>query len=247
MRLKQTIRHFLIYKVGKTILHWLEKMIARYSAIGNDCFFDAHYFPWTAKLEANWQTIRKELDQVLASTEQLPNFHDISQDQYRLSNDGLWKTFFLYGYGIKIKQNCYCCPQTVALIESIPGMKTAFFSILLPGKHIPEHRGPYKGLLRYQLALKVPQDRENCLIRVNNEFRHWVEGTSLLFDDSFVHEAWNQTSEIRVVLFLDIIRPTKFPVSLLNHFLISLIRYSPYVKDAYENQKQWNQRLIVHN
>jgi ornithine lipid ester-linked acyl 2-hydroxylase len=80
----------------------LENIIARYSAIGNDFFFDANYFDWSSKLEANWQTIRKELDVVLESTDRLPNFHDISPDQYRLSNDGLWKTFFLYGYGIKI-------------------------------------------------------------------------------------------------------------------------------------------------
>lgn len=243
MKLKQTIRDFLIYKVGKAILHWLENTIARYSAIGNDFFFDANYFDWSSKLEDNWQTIRKELDVVLESTEQLPGFHDISPDQYRLSNDGLWKTFFLYGYGIKIEQNCQRCPLTVLLIESIPGMKTAFFSILLPGKHIPEHRGPYKGLLRYQLALKVPQDRENCFIRVGTEFHHWLEGKSLLFDDSFVHEAWNKTNEIRVILFMDIVRPTKFPVSILNRFLINLIRYSPYVKDAYKNQKQWHKRL----
>ena len=34
-------------------------------------------------------------------------------------------------------------------------MMTAFFSILAPGKHIPPHRGPYKGLLRYHLGLQV--------------------------------------------------------------------------------------------
>ncbi|NJO97755.1 MAG: aspartyl/asparaginyl beta-hydroxylase domain-containing protein [Pleurocapsa sp. CRU_1_2] len=85
---------------------------------------------------------------------------------------------------------------------------------------------------------------ENCLIRVGTEFRHWLEGKSLLFDDSFVHEAWNKTNEIRVILFMDIVRPTKFPVSVLNLFLINLIRYSPYVKDAYKNQKQWHKHLV---
>ncbi len=243
MKIKHKIKDFFIYKVGKTLLHWLEKAIARYSVLGDRFFFDPHYFSWTSTLENNWQTIRKELDLVLESTEKLPNFHDISQDQYRLSNDGLWKTFFLYGYGIKMEQNCQRCPKTTQLIESIPGMKTAFFSIMLPGKHIPEHRGPYKGLLRYHLALKVPQDREKCLIRVGNESRHWSEGKSLLFDDSFVHEAWNLTDEIRVVLFMDIVRPTKLPVSILNHLLINLIRWSPYIQDARKNQQQWDKRV----
>ena len=59
--------------------------------------------------------------------------------------------------------NCQRCPLTTQLVESIPGMKTAFFSIMLPGKYIPEHRGPYKGLLRYQLALKVPQESTKLL------------------------------------------------------------------------------------
>ena len=35
-------------------------------------------------------------------------------------------------------------------------MKSAFFSILAPGKHIPKHYGKHKGIIRYHLALKVP-------------------------------------------------------------------------------------------
>ena len=40
-------------------------------------------------------------------------------------------------------------------------MKLAFFSILAPGKHIPEHRGSLKGVIRYHLALKVPEPRHS--------------------------------------------------------------------------------------
>lgn len=241
--MRQKIRNIFIYNIGKSIIFWLEKLIERYSSIGNDFFFDPNYFKWVSQLEENWQPIRKELNAVLEHTEQLPGFHDISQDQIRLSSDGLWKTFFLYGYGIKMEQNCQYCPLTTELIEKIPGMKTAFFSILLPGKHIAEHRGAYKGVLRYQLALKVPEDRENCLIRVGKEFRHWEAGKSLLFDDSFPHEAWNLTNEVRVVLFMDVVRPLRFPVNLLNRIAIDLIRRSPYVQDAHKNQQQWDKRL----
>ena len=140
-------------------------------------------------------------------------------------------------------QNCQYCPVTTRLIESIPGMKTAFFSILLPGKHIPEHRGPYKGVLRYHLGLKIPQEKENCRIRVGEKFAYWSEGKSMLFDDSFPHEIWNSTDEIRVVLFMDIVRPCRFPVSLLNRLLIYLISRSPFVRDALKNQQKWNRRM----
>ena len=243
LKIKQKIRRFFVYNIGKQTILRLEKLIERYSLIGNDFFFDPNYFSWVSQLEENWQVVRKELDMVLESSEQLPGFHDISKDQERVSGDGLWKTFIFYGYGLKMEQNCQYCPLTTKLIEKIPGMKTAFFSILLPGKHIPEHRGPYKGVLRYQLALKVPRNSKNCRIRVGNKFRHWEAGKSLLFDDSFPHEAWNLTDEVRVVLFMDIVRPLKFPVDLLNRILINLIRWSPYVQDAYKNQQQWNKRL----
>ena len=62
------------------------------------------------------------------------------------------------------------------------GMKTAMISILSPRKHILDHRGPYKGVLRYHLALMIPEPREACRIRVDDEFRHWDEGKSLLFE-----------------------------------------------------------------
>lgn len=237
------IRDFLLNQVGRKILIWLENAIVRYSLVATTPFLDPYYFDWANELEDNWQTIRNELDIILKSTDKLPSFHEISQDQYKLSQDNQWKTYFLYGYGIKMHENCHYLPETTKLVESIPGMKTAFFSILLPGKHIPEHRGPYKGVLRYHLALKVPQDRENCRIRVGNEFSCWTEGKGILFDDSFPHEVWNSTDEVRVVLFLDIVRPCKFPVSLLNNLLIYLIRWSPFIQDARRNQTKWNKHL----
>src|SRR5437867_3927702 len=91
------------------------------------------------------------------------------------------------------------------LLERVPGMTTAFFSILSPHKHIPDHRGPYKGVLRYHLALMIPEPRQACRIRVDGEYATWEEGKSLLFDDSYDHEAWNDTDGIRVVLFMDVL------------------------------------------
>ena len=236
-----SIKELIVNKLGKNLLWQLEKFIARYSLVDKTPFFEPKQFKWVSTLENNWQEIRQELDAILQYTDNLPRFQDISTEQGRhISQDNLWKTFFLYGYGVKMAQNCDYCPQTTRIIEQIPGLKTAFFSILLPGKHIPEHRGPYKGVLRCHLALKVPQNKEQCGIKVNNEIRHWEAGKTLIFDDSYLHEAWNQTDEVRVVLFLDIVRPMRFPASTLNHLLINLIRWSPYIRDAHKNQQQWD-------
>ncbi|WP_299484721.1 aspartyl/asparaginyl beta-hydroxylase domain-containing protein [Acaryochloris sp. IP29b_bin.137] len=241
---KRNLRNFLIYQVGAPILQQFEKLIPHYSKVGDAPFLDVSQFEWTQTLEMNWEMIRQELDGVLTHSERLPNFQDISPDQATsTSKDDLWKTYFLYGYGCRAEQNCQRCPETTRLIEQIPGMKTAFFSIMLPGKHIPEHRGPYKGVVRCLLGLKIPEPNEACRIRVHDQIRYWQEGKTMVFDDTYLHEAWNETDQIRVVLFLDIVRPLRFPLSWLNQVLIQLIAWSPYIRDAQANQKKWEQRF----
>ena len=90
-------------------------------------------------------------------------------------------------------------------------------SILDPGKHIPAHNGPYKGILRYQLALSVPKDG-SCQIFVDNKPYSWTEGKSVLFDDTFIHEVKNESNEKRIALLL-IIRRNDLPVG-LNLFMM---------------------------
>ncbi len=233
----------LIIGIGTKLLRILEKIIARYSLVGDPTFFDPSLFPWAEKLEAGWKDIREELDAVLEHREELPNFQDISKDQYAITKDDLWKTYLFFAYGVKAENNCRRCPKTTRLIENIPNMKTAFFSILAPGKHIQEHRGPYKGVIRYHLGLKIPEPRKQCRIRVGKDIGYWEEGKSLIFDDSFRHEAWNETDGVRVVLFIDFVRPVKFPFSLINRIAIWLIAMSPFIQDVKANQLRWDKRL----
>ena len=184
------------------------------------------------------------METLLEEPEKIPAFEQISPDQRSITDDGRWKTFFLYGFGIRAEANCDLLPNTARLVEQVPGMMTAFFSILLPGKHISEHRGLYKGFLRYHLGLKVP-DSDRCWIRVGSETRHWKEGQSLLFDDTFQHEVRNDTDEVRVVLFLDVVRPLRFPVSLLNEAVIRLIRRTGYVQVARQNFESWERTVVA--
>jgi ornithine lipid ester-linked acyl 2-hydroxylase len=228
---------------GERVLPPFERWIARHSTVGDAAFFDPAQFAWVAPLQANWRTIRGELDGVLERREDLPNFQDISTDQLELTTDDHWKTYFFFGYGFKAEANCARCPATTALLERIPGMKTAMFSVLSPGKHIPAHRGPYKGVLRYHLGLKIPEPRERCRIRVGHEVRHWEEGASLLFDDTFEHEAWNDTDGVRVVLFVDVVRPLRFPASALNSVVLKAIGVSPFVQDAKRRHTAWERRF----
>ncbi len=179
---------------------------------------------------------------MLEDQDALPNFQDISSDQIEITDDDRWKTYFLYGYGFTAELGVETCPRTAELVRAVPGMSTAMFSILAPGKHILDHRGPYKGVLRYQLGLIIPREAEACRIRVGEDFAHWEEGRSLIFDDTFNHEVWNDTDETRVVLFLDVLRPLPFPESLINRLILKAIAYSPFVLDAKRNQEAWEAR-----
>lgn len=233
----------LLKKLGQMGMHALDGIYGRFSTVGDKPVHDPVNFPWTRRLEDNWQVMRKELDEILQHREVLPSFHDIAEDASTISQDDNWKTFFLYGYGEKAEENCARCPRTTELIEQVPGMTTAFFSILSPGKHIPPHRGPYKGVLRYHLGLKVPDPAEKCRIRVADEIVHWEEGDSMVFDDTYNHEVWNETNGERAILFLDVKRPLRQPLAAVNDFVVNLLRYTPVVQNARENQKQWSKRL----
>ena len=70
---------------------------------------------------------------------------------------------------------------------------------------ISPHRGPYNGVLRYHLGIEIPLG--DCALVVKKQQRGWSNSHSLIFDDSYVHEAWNKTDETRVVLFVDFLRP----------------------------------------
>ena len=228
--------------VGEWVLAPIERFIGRRSLVGDATFFPLERFPWVEHIERNSSVIKAELAGVLSDHAALPNFQEISKDQIEITDDDRWKTFFLYGYGFEAKLGVEMCPRTAELMRQIPGMTTAMFSILSPRKHILDHRGPYKGVLRYHLGLIVPKDAEACRIRVGDDFRHWEEGRSMIFDDTFNHEVWNDTDETRVVLFVDVLRPLPFPESAINWLIVKAIGFSPFVLDAKRNQEAWERR-----
>jgi beta-hydroxylase len=229
--------------LGSSTLRAIERLVVRYSLVETSPFLPVERFPWAATLEANWRSIRAELDDVLRDRDDLPAFQEISADQVNLTDDDRWKTFFFYGYGFKSEANCARCPKTAKLLEDVPGMTTAFFSILAPHKGIPAHRGPWKGVLRYHLGLLVPEPAQASGISVGGQVAHWEEGRSLVFDDSYEHFAWNDTEGTRVVLFMDVIRPLRPPGSWLNQAVIKAVSLSPYVQDAKRRQLEWERRF----
>jgi len=206
-------------------------------------FFDPGEFAWTAEIEASWPVMRTELCRLLETKSDLPTFHDVSPRQARISNDD-WKTFFFRVYGNDIPEAKALCPFTSQIVRRIPGMFTAFFSILGKGQVIPPHRGPHKGVLRYHLGLVVPVTDERCAIRVGCDVQSWQEGRSMIFDDTHEHEVWNRTEFDRAVLFVDFARPIPGMLNLANKAILLAAKYThPDVKQARLNAKRFAGRL----
>jgi aspartyl/asparaginyl beta-hydroxylase (cupin superfamily) len=221
------------------IVAWAERLNCKYSKLEERRVYDNSSFPWSQELEREWRLIRSELENVLLRKNDLPNMQDIAPDAASITKDPGWKVFLLVAYGVKSKPNIGMCPDTWRIVNKIPGLKTAMFSILEPGKRLPPHRGPYNGVLRLHLGLIVPAAGEDLAMRVGTELYHWQEGRALIFDDAYEHEVWNDTGCARVVLFVDFIKPLKFPACWLNHVLLKLAVFTPYIREAHENLRNW--------
>jgi beta-hydroxylase len=143
-----------------------ERLNVRKARLGNPPVYDNVQFPWVDGLEREWRTIRSDLDRVLARKNDLPNIQDITPDARAITSDDGWKTFIFIAYGVKSPPNIALCPKTWRALGKIPGLKTAMFSIFEPGKRLRPHRGPYNGVLRLHLGLKVPLPRDSAMIRI---------------------------------------------------------------------------------
>lgn len=159
-------------------------------------------------LTDNWQTIR---DEALA----LDNLEKIKAAE---KNDDAgfnsffkkgWKRFYLKWYEAKHPSAIQFCPKTVALLAQVPEVKAAMFTELPPGAKLNEHRDPYAGSLRFHMGLSTPND-DNCFINVNQQTYSWRDGEGVVFDETYLHWAINNTDKTRIILMCDIERPMKY-------------------------------------
>lgn len=229
----------LIIKIGKQLRGLFDWLIASSSLVPNDPVLDERDFPWTAMLRDNWQAIREEAIKVALKGQAVPSLAAISPDHRSIAEVDKWRSYFLYGYGYSIEENLAPCPRTAEVIAKVPGLIMAFFSILAPGTHIPDHRGVTKGLITCHLGLIVPEDGD-VRMRVKDRIVRWSEGGTLVFDDTYRHEVWNDTSATRVVLLIQFERPLRQPGKWFADFFMGFVKRSAFVQEARDNIRSWN-------
>jgi aspartate beta-hydroxylase len=190
----------------------------------------AAYFPDGFAFADAWRGIRDEALDLSRNLHRVPRFHDIMREQISISaNDGRdWRMFVLKAYGTEVRKNMAACPTLARLVERTPDVLSASISFLAPGKHVPAHRGPFRGVLRFYLGLSVPvtdDGRPAAVLRVAGTEHRVGDGECMLWDDTFAHEVWNDSRQVRSVLLLDVWR-RDMPIDmvLFSRMLIALVR-----------------------
>lgn len=232
-----------LIKYGKHLRGLFDRGIAGSSLVSNDAVLDVRDFAWTHLLRENWRTIRDEADAALTQCP-APSLAEISPDHRAIAPRDKWRAWFLWGYGYPIDENLARCPVTARLVAQIPGLNSAFLSILAPGTHIPPHRGVTKGLITCELGLSVPRDGD-VRMRVGSRIVRWAEGETLVFDDTRDHEVWNDAGDARVVLAIQFRRPLRQPGRWFAEAFLDVVRRSAFVQEARRNILRWNATMTA--
>lgn len=154
------------------------------------------------------QNIKDELNENNNDIKSYKTFQPwVEKNLYYESNEDGWDVAPVMIGGVKIPDRCKKFPILCGLLDQISGVISASFSLLKPGTHIVPHKGydDYsEKMYRYHLGMIIPEG--DVAIRVEKEIRKWENAKSFIFDDFLVHEAWNFTSENRIVLIIDFLK-----------------------------------------
>lgn len=210
-------QHSVELMAGKRRIYLQEPTAYYFPELPQVQYYDSADFAWVPAVEAATDSIRKELEAVLAA-DGLARFrpymdshiHGGANPNGALIDSYDWSTLFLVENGARDEAMIARCPRTWDAVQWAPlpdvaGIgPTVMFSLLKPGARIAPHTGMYNTRLICHLPLIVPP---GCTFRVGNDVRAWEAGKLLIFDDTVEHEARNDGAEDRVVLIFDIWRP----------------------------------------
>ena len=216
----------LLYDQTATLIRWIyDRRI-----MGPPVLDPRAHFPAGARFVEAWPALRDEALGVTARLPDVPRFHEIMPEQTEISaNDARdWRMFIIKAYGAELPANQARCPTLASIVADLPEVLSASYSFMAPGKHIPAHRGPFRGVLRFYLALSMPRladGRPGAVLRVADREYRLEDGDFMLWDDTYPHEVWNESDQVRAVMLLDVWRPgMPMDMQLFSRALISIVR-----------------------
>jgi beta-hydroxylase len=194
---------------------------------GRGAIMDLKAYPELRPIRENWKTIRNEAlalhcQRVFEQTARPDSaaYYDVG---FRTFHKYGWSKFYLHWYGASHVSARRLCPETTRLLNRIPGVQGAMFSVLPAGAMLTPHADPVACSLRYHLGLAT-SDSSDCYIDIDGHRHEWREGQDLLFDETFIHHARNDSREDRLILMCDVRRPTWLFGPLVNGFYCLLMK-----------------------
>lgn len=232
---------------GTRFSNWLNKKFHEASLWPNDLYLVPYLHPIARELVAEFPAIQAEVDEILKRYDEFALFHSISPQESYISNDDGWRMFFFRAVGWNFKRNQAMAPTISRLLRKHRrSVVSAYISCLGPNKMLKPHFGPWAGILRMHLGVRVPH---GCRLAVKKPGGNWVakpwkEGACILFDDTNEHFAFNNSDEVRAVLFLDIVRPMRFPWNFIAAALMAVGRLSPDILSRWRRHRAWERSFF---
>ena len=197
-------------------------------------WMDLADFPELAAIQENWEVMRDEGLALLESK----RFEATKREGTDAAYDVGFRTFFKYGWGrFYVKWYGYehasakdLCPRTSEILSGIDAVNGAMFAVLPPHSGLTRHLDPVACSLRYHLGLATPGSND-CYINVDGQSRSWRDGEPLLFDETYLHYAKNETDQPRLILMCDVDRPMGVLGRTVNFFYKLWMRVSVVPND----------------
>lgn len=179
-------------------------------------FFERSQFEWVEQLEACTADVLAEAEALLkdpgaAFSPYVAYPAGAPVNQWgELNHSTRWSSYFLWKNGDPQPDAQARCPLTTRALQAVD-MATigglcpnVMFSRLAPRTRIPPHHGETNARVVVHLPLIIP---DGCRYRVGFEWRKWMVGEVLIFDDTIEHEAINDSELDRLVLIFDAWNP----------------------------------------
>lgn len=170
-------------------------------------------FPESKILEMHFPAIRKEITDLIDKRE-LTRYKDIDPIRAAEVSEN-WKLYYVWFMWEENELARVDCPTLLNIIRKMPNVINATVAVLEPRVTLAAHEGPYAGILRYHIGIKIPE-KNPPYIRVMNKYHTWQVGKSIVLDDCYEHEVYNESDDIRVILMIDFMRPMRVPLHQIN-------------------------------
>lgn len=180
-------------------------------------YHDPRAVPWLDTLGAAFADVRDEALGALREDSHFPDYFNFKPgmklEDYLGGESAApaWEALFFYRRGHRFDDNHLRCPRTSAVLESVELCRIEddapeiCFSVIAPRTELKAHHGVTNMRLVLHLPLLVP---EGCALSVAGGGEHWWrEGEFMLFDDTYLHSAFNRSDTPRVILLMDLWNP----------------------------------------